>query len=103
MAERDAGVAKTYRDYLTPVLAEPNVTAALTWGITDRYTWLNGPHAPRADGKPERPLPFDYDYNPTPAFFAERDAIDGRPAQALPGADRYAPFNPTQPQRGQLE
>jgi endo-1,4-beta-xylanase len=104
VAERDAGVAKTYREYLTPVLAEPNVTAALTWGITDRYTWLNGlPHASRADGKPERPLPFDYDYNPTPAFFAERDAIDGRSAQALPGANPYAPFNPTQPQRPQFE
>ena len=102
VAERDAGVAKTYRDYLTPVLAEPNVTVALTWGITDRYTWLNGlQHASRADGKPERPLPFDYDYNPKPAFFAERDSIDGRPGQALPGADHYAPFNPTQPQRPQ--
>jgi endo-1,4-beta-xylanase len=100
VAERDAGVAKTYRDFLTPVLAEPNVTAALTWGITDRHTWLNGlQHASRADGKPERPLPFDYDYNPTPAFFAERDAVDARPAQALPGADPYAPFHPTRPQR----
>ena len=69
MADRDAGVARLYRDFLTPVLAEPNVTALLTWGITDRYTWLNGlPYASRADGKPERPLPFDYDYNPKPAF-----------------------------------
>jgi endo-1,4-beta-xylanase len=103
VADRDAGVAKTYRDFLTPVLAEPNVTAALTWGITDRYTWLNGPHGARADGKPERPLPFDYDYHPTPAFFAERDAIDARAAQALPGANPYAPFNPTLPQQPQSE
>lgn len=104
VAERDAGVARTYRDYLMPVLAEPNVTAALTWGITDRYTWLNGRlHASRTDGKPERPLPFDYDYHPTPAFFAERDAMDGRVAGPLPGADRYAPFNPVQPQRPQPE
>lgn len=104
VAERDAGVARTYRDYLMPVLAESNVTAALTWGITDRYTWLNGRlHASREDGKPERPLPFDYDYHPKPAFFAERDAIDGRLAGPLPGADRYAPFNPLQPQRPQPE
>jgi len=96
--ERDAAVAKTYRDYLTLLLAEPNVNVALTWGITDRYTWLNGlPHASRPDGKPERPLPFDYDYNPTPAFFAERDAIDSRPARRLPGSDPYAPFSPTAP------
>jgi endo-1,4-beta-xylanase len=104
VSERDTGVARTYREYLTSVLAEPNVTALLTWGITDRYTWLNGsPHASRADGKPERPLPFDYDYNPKPAFFAERDAIATRAADAVPGADHYAPFNPAQPQRPQAE
>jgi len=104
VADRDAGVAKTYLDYLTAVLDEPNVNALLTWGITDRYTWLNGrPQASRADGKPQRPLPFDYDYHPTPAFFAERDAIDGRPAGALPGTDPFAPFNPAQAQRPQWE
>jgi endo-1,4-beta-xylanase len=102
--ERDTGVAKTYLDYLTPMLAEPNLTALLTWGITDRYTWLNGlPHASRPDGKPERPLPFDYDYQPTPAFFAERDAIDARRAQSLPSANPYAPFTPGAPQRPQLQ
>lgn len=104
VADRDAGVAQLYRDFLTPVLAEPNVTALLTWGITDRYTWLNGlAHASRADGKPERPLPFDYDYNPKPAFFAERDAIDARPARTLPGSDPYAPFTPGAPPRPQAE
>ncbi len=94
VAERDAAVAKVYHDYLTMMLAEPNVNVALTWGITDRYTWLNHlPHASRADGKPERPLPFDYDYNPTPAFFAERDAIDSR--RIVPAATNpYAPLRP---------
>jgi endo-1,4-beta-xylanase len=95
--ERDAAVAKIYRDYLTMMLVEPNVNVALTWGITDRYTWLNNQKNGRADGKPERPLPFDYDYQPTPAFFAERDAIDTRRATTRPGADPYAPFNPTAP------
>lgn len=92
--ERDAAVAKVYRDYLTMMLNEPNVNVALTWGITDRYTWLNNSaHTARADGKPERPLPFDYDYNPTPAFFAERDAIDTR--RVVPAANNpYAPLRP---------
>jgi endo-1,4-beta-xylanase len=94
VAPRDAAVAQVYHDYLTLLLPEPNVTALLTWGITDRYTWLSHlPHASRADGKPERPLPFDYDYNPTPAFFAERDAIDLR--RIVPAANNpYAPFRP---------
>lgn len=94
VAERDAAVARVYHDYLTLMMLEPNVTALLTWGITDRYTWLDHlPHASRADGKPERPLPFDYDYYPTPAFFAERDAIDLR--RIVPAANNpYAPFRP---------
>ncbi|MGC2621477.1 MAG: endo-1,4-beta-xylanase [Acidobacteriaceae bacterium] len=82
VAERDAAVARVYRDYLMMMLAEPNVNVALTWGITDRSTWLNGPKYARADGQPERPLPFDADYHPAPAFFAERDAIDSRKARA---------------------
>jgi endo-1,4-beta-xylanase len=75
---RDAAVAKLYGDYLALVLAEPNVTAVLTWGITDRYTWLDHHHS-RSDGQPQRCLPFDADYQPTPAFFAMRTAIDSRP------------------------
>jgi endo-1,4-beta-xylanase len=103
VAERDAAVAGLYRDYLTMMLAEPNVTAVLTWGITDRYTWLNDPKHARSDGKPQRSLPFDSDYQPTPAFFALRDALDSRklsPSAPLPPAskdDPYAPFTPKPP------
>jgi endo-1,4-beta-xylanase len=50
------------------------VTALLTWGITDRYSWLNVSKSAR----PQRSLPLDADYQPTPAFFALRDAIDTR-------------------------
>jgi endo-1,4-beta-xylanase len=91
---RDAAVAKVYRDYLTMMLAEPNVNVALTWGITDRYTWLQGAKHGRADGRPERPLPIDYDYQATPAFFAERDAIDSRQRRVLPAENPYAPIRP---------
>ena len=78
IADRDAAVAKIYREYLTMMLSEPNVTAILTWGITDRHTWLNAYTKKRADKKPLRPLPFDRDMRPVPAFYAERDAIDSR-------------------------
>jgi len=77
-AERDAAIARIYKDYVTMMVAEPNVTAVLTWGITDRYTWLNGPKFKRLDGKSQRCLPFDADYQPAPAFFALRDALDSR-------------------------
>jgi endo-1,4-beta-xylanase len=76
--ERDTAIAKIYRDYVTMMVAEPNVDAVLTWGITDRYTWLNGPKWARPDGKPQRCLPFYADYQPAPAFFALRDALGSR-------------------------
>ena len=84
--DRDAAVAKLYGDYLRLVLAEPNVTAVLTWGITDKYTWLDRQH-PRSDGQPQRCLPFDADYQPTPVFFAMRNALDSRrPAPSALGS-----------------
>lgn len=76
--ERDAVVGRIYKNYASMMLAHPNVTAFLTWGITDRYTWLNGPKWRRPDGLPQRCLPLDADYRPTPAFFGLRDAIDTR-------------------------
>ena len=75
---QDAAVAQIYRNYLGLVLAEPNVRAALTWGITDANTWLNSPAdwAKRPDGARQRPLLFDADLQPTPAFAAARAAMD---------------------------
>ena len=73
---RDAAVAKIYGSYLRTVLKDPAVIAVLTWGITDKYTWLNHEDA-RADGLPERPLPFDADLRSTLAFTAELRALQG--------------------------
>jgi endo-1,4-beta-xylanase len=77
---QDAAVARVYRDYLGMVLKEPNVAAALTWGITSAHTWLNQSKeswAERSDGARQRPLPFDEELKPTPAFMALREAMDG--------------------------
>jgi len=77
--EQDAAVAKVYRDYLGLVLAEPNVPIVLTWGLDSGHSWLNNPHGDqhrRPDGTRERPLPFDDNLQPTPAFLALRDALD---------------------------
>ncbi len=87
---QDAAVAQVYRNYLGMMLAEPNVPVALTWGITSAHSWLNEskqPWAKRPDGARQRPLPFDDDLQPTPAFAAIREAIDTpRPAAAPPRA-----------------
>jgi len=74
---RDEAIASCYGDYFKLVLGQVSVTAVLTWGITDRYTWLDHEDA-RADGVPERPLPLDANYKAKPAFFAIRKALDQR-------------------------
>ena len=73
---RDAAVASMYASYLGTVLEDPAVIAVLTWGITDKYTWLNGEDA-RTDGEKERPLPFDAEMQPVAAFEAEVGALQG--------------------------
>lgn len=39
--QRDKMVAAVYEDFLSIVLDEPAVTAIITWGLSDRYTWLS--------------------------------------------------------------
>ncbi len=78
---RDQAVAAVYRDFLNLTLASTDVIALLTWGITDKYTWLHGEDA-RADKQPERCLPFDADLRPTLAYAAEVEAIQRASARA---------------------
>ena len=70
--ERDARVAATARDYLEAVFEVMHPKALLTWGLTDRYTWVPT-WFKRADGLPNRPLPLDADLKPKPLF----DVIEG--------------------------
>jgi endo-1,4-beta-xylanase len=78
MAERDKIVADVYRNYLTAALEGPEVKAVLTWGASDKNTWLNKGTKFRKQhpDRLQRPLPFDSDYAPTPAFFAMRETFD---------------------------
>ena len=73
---RDAEVARVYANFLGLVMHEPALRVVMTWGLTDRRTWLKN----RADGLGERCLPFDEDGKPAPAFFAARTAFDQRKA-----------------------
>lgn len=77
-AARDRIIADVYRDYLSVALESTAVKAVLTWGLTDAHTWLNGikSHREKQPDRRQRPLPFDADYKPTPAFFAIRNAFD---------------------------
>jgi endo-1,4-beta-xylanase len=78
MAERDKIIADVYRGYLTAALEGSEVKAVLTWGVSDKNTWLNNGTKFRKQHpeRLQRPLPFDPDYAPSPAFFAMRDSFD---------------------------
>ncbi len=79
IATRDITVARLYRSYLDLLLPERNVTAVLTWGVSDAGTWLNnGKDRAREDGLPQRPLLFDDHLRAKPAFVAVRETFDAR-------------------------
>jgi endo-1,4-beta-xylanase len=75
---RDRIIAETYEHFLSIVLAEKATIGVLTWGLTDRYTWVATAN-PRGDKAPVRPLPLDYDMNPSPAWFAIARAFKETP------------------------
>jgi endo-1,4-beta-xylanase len=78
IATIDAGVADTYRRYLDATLQEPAVKIVINFGLTDRYTWLQEDF-PRRDGQPRRPLPFDANLQPKPAYDAILTAFQNAP------------------------
>jgi endo-1,4-beta-xylanase len=84
---RDAAVADVYRRYLDVALSHRAVKAVMSFGLTDRYTWLQE-DLPREDGAARRPLPFDEDLAPKPAYRALAralcDAPRRRPLWTLP-------------------
>jgi len=75
---RDVAVADLTSRFLDTALDEPNVRQLLTWGLTDKYSWLNGtPGQGRDDGLDERPLPLDGSYQPKPMMEAIRRSLIG--------------------------
>jgi endo-1,4-beta-xylanase len=75
---RDRVVAETYRRYLDVALDEPAVVSLVTFGLSDRYTWLQEDY-PREDGAPRRPLPFDEELTPKPSFAALASSLEQLP------------------------
>jgi endo-1,4-beta-xylanase len=79
---RDNLVADTYRRFLDAALDEPAVKMVVTWGLSDRHSWIVRRETYQAkwrtDDAASRPLPFDADLEAKPAF----DAIAGAFANA---------------------
>jgi endo-1,4-beta-xylanase len=64
-AGRDAIVAKRVNDVLGAITSQAPLRSILTWGITDRHSWISQMF-PRRDHLPNRPLPLDAAYRPKP-------------------------------------
>ena len=67
IGERDALVASMAAEFLGACCEVVRPKAILTWGLTDRYTWVPS-FFKRADGMPNRPLPLDAELKPKPLF-----------------------------------
>jgi endo-1,4-beta-xylanase len=77
---RDRLVASVYSDYLSIVLDEKAVIGVITWGLSDRYTWLTQ-NSPRSDGLAVRPLLLDDQMHPKFAWNAIARAFDQAPSR----------------------
>src|SRR5882757_8805935 len=65
--KRDVLVAKKAGEFLSAVCEVVRPKAILTWGLSDRYTWVPI-YFKRPDGMPNRPLPLDADLKRKPLF-----------------------------------
>ena len=74
-AERDHLVAQEMKRYLEVVLDEPAVVGIVTWGLSDRYSWLN---AKLRHGLMNRGLPLDESLAPKPVKYAIVEALARR-------------------------
>ena len=77
-AVRDGLVAKQYHNYLSFLLQFKSVKTVLIWGLSDRTTWL-AKESPRRDSMPVRPLLYDAELQPKPAFGAVWRAFNEAP------------------------
>ena len=85
-AVRDRLAADAYSRFLDAALDEPAVKMVVTWGLSDRHSWIvrKETHESkwRTDGLSSRPLPFDADLKPKPAFEAIAQAFAHAPQRA---------------------
>jgi len=78
--QRDADVAAAAKNFLDVALASPAMIGVLSWGLTDRYSWLSSyPKYKWADGQLSRVLPYDGNMTKKPMWQAMANAFDAAP------------------------
>src|SRR5207244_2708067 len=61
-----------YSSVMNFCLAQPRCVAVVTWGFTDKFSWIPGTFSGFGDA-----LPFDTNYQPKPAYNALLNALGG--------------------------
>lgn len=69
--EKLAAQAAMYQEFLNVCVEAPNCKAFLTWGFSDRHSWLTGFTGGQA------PLIFDDFYHPKPAYYSMWQELKG--------------------------
>jgi endo-1,4-beta-xylanase len=77
---RDRAVADYVRAYLDVMFAYPQLRDVLVWGMSDRYSWIEG-FEPRPDGAPRRPTVYDARFQPKPMRAAIAAAFAAAPSR----------------------
>lgn len=71
ISERDRLVANLATSFLTTALAERAVEGVITWGLSDKYSWLNtSTYQKRSDGTMNRCLPYDENFQIKPFWYS---------------------------------
>jgi endo-1,4-beta-xylanase len=71
--ERLEEQGRGYGDIFKTCLSIPKCTGIITWGFTDRHTWLGS-----LTGQIEAPLLFDEEYRPKPAYEAIKKVLSSK-------------------------
>lgn len=80
LADRDHAIDDAVRRYLDIVLAEPAVRGVVSWGVSDRDSWLQQGIAAATPDQLNRGLPYDARLRPKPVLATLRHALQADPA-----------------------
>jgi endo-1,4-beta-xylanase len=79
LAKRDKEVARLYTDFLNSIIDNPALKGIITWGWSDKYSWMNRGEIPgisREDKQPLRPHPVDDRFHKKLAWRAIANALN---------------------------
>jgi endo-1,4-beta-xylanase len=80
ISERDRLVGERATQFLYAAMSERAVEGVLTWGLSDKYSWLNNDkYQKRSDGTMNRCLPYDDQFERKSFWFALYNAFRSAP------------------------